>query len=121
MTVIVLNVNLDILLTIKMDLNRVYNAIMQIVLNVKITLVTVKHVFMDMLYISLSKSAKSQQFLIANQSLMVDAKFVMKVIKLMLILLAKLTVELQIVKSVRTTNLVQNVNLDLIWFMKITL
>jgi hypothetical protein len=58
--IIALNVNLDIMLHIKTVLTHALNVIMRIVLNVKIMLDIVKHVFTDMHYISQNKHVKFQ-------------------------------------------------------------
>jgi len=58
--IIVQNVNLDIMLHIKTVHTHASNAIMRIALNVKIMLDIVKHVSMDMHYISHNKHVKFQ-------------------------------------------------------------
>lgn len=111
------NVNLDILSQIKTVHKFVHNATTQTVLNVKIMLVIVKHVFTVTHYISLNKFVKSQQFLIVSQLSMEGAELAMMDTKLLLISPVKSTVKLLIVRSVRMINLVQNASLDLILLM----
>lgn len=84
------NANQDFLLQTKTVNKSVNNATTPIALNVKTTLVIVKHVFSVTPYTSLNKSVKSQQYKIVSPLLMEDAKFVMMDTKLTLILPVKL-------------------------------